>query len=116
MADPLRLAFVRGIHTLIYVVLATSTFVLMFAEMTGAHGWWLWAALALLAAVLHHDRRQARPALMSKSPPALKRAAAILAGFGVVASIWWVVVAQPAHPRVQADGGPAMTEVGAATA
>src|SRR3954468_1519317 len=50
MADPLRLALVRGIHTLIYVVMATSTFVLVFSGMTGAHGWWLWAALGLLAA------------------------------------------------------------------
>jgi hypothetical protein len=48
MSDPLRLAFVRGIHTAIYLVMATSTFVLVFAGITGAHGWWLWAALVLL--------------------------------------------------------------------
>jgi len=48
MADPLRLAFVRGVHTVIYLVMATSTFVLVFAGITGADGWWLWAALALL--------------------------------------------------------------------
>jgi hypothetical protein len=43
-----RLALVRGIHTLIYVVMAASTFVLVYAGLTGSQGWWLWTALALL--------------------------------------------------------------------
>lgn len=38
----------RGIHTLIYVVMAASTFVLVFAGVTGTDGWWLWAAMVLL--------------------------------------------------------------------
>jgi hypothetical protein len=44
-----RLALVRGVHTFIYIVMATSTFVLVYAGLTGAHGWWLWVALTLLA-------------------------------------------------------------------
>lgn len=44
-----RLALVRGIHTLIYLVMAASTFTLLYAGLTGAHGRWLWTAMALLA-------------------------------------------------------------------
>ena len=43
-----RLALVRSIHTLIYVVMAASTFVLVYAGLTGSQGWWLWVAMALL--------------------------------------------------------------------
>ena len=43
------LALIRATHTVIYVVMAGSTFVLVYAGLTGASGWWLWAALALLA-------------------------------------------------------------------
>ena len=43
------LALIRATHTAIYVVMAASTFVLVYAGVTGASGWWLWAALALLA-------------------------------------------------------------------
>ena len=43
-----RLALVRGVHTLIYVVMAASTLMLVYAGLTGAHGPWLWVALALL--------------------------------------------------------------------
>jgi len=46
--DARRLALVRGIHTVIYIVMATSTFVLVYAGLTGSRGWWLWVALALL--------------------------------------------------------------------
>jgi hypothetical protein len=49
MTDAHRLALVRGIHTLIYLVMAASTFVLVFAGITGARGWWLWTAMGLLA-------------------------------------------------------------------
>jgi hypothetical protein len=48
MGNPQRLALVRGIHTLIYVVMAASTFVLVHAGLTGRHGRLLWVALALL--------------------------------------------------------------------
>jgi hypothetical protein len=43
-----RLALVRGVHTFIYIVMATPTLVL-YAGLTGAHGWWLGVALTLLA-------------------------------------------------------------------
>ena len=48
MTDPQRLALVRAIHTAIYIVMAVSTFVLLYAGLTGDRGMWLWAALALL--------------------------------------------------------------------
>lgn len=48
MNNAQRLALVRGVHTAIYIVMAVSTFVLLFAGVTGAEGVWLWAALALL--------------------------------------------------------------------
>lgn len=38
-----RLALIRAVHTFIYIVTATSTFVLVYAGLTGADGWWLWA-------------------------------------------------------------------------
>ena len=44
-----RLALVRGVHTVIYIVMATSTLLLVYAGLTGAQGWWLWVALGLLA-------------------------------------------------------------------
>lgn len=43
------LALVRFVHTAIYVVMAVSVFVLLYAGITGASGWWLWTALTLLA-------------------------------------------------------------------
>ncbi len=43
------LALVRFFHTAIYVVMAVSVFVLLYAGITGSSGWWLWTALALLA-------------------------------------------------------------------
>ena len=49
MTDVQRLALVRGVHTAIYVVMAISTFVLLYAGVTGAQGGWLWVALGLLA-------------------------------------------------------------------
>lgn len=47
--DSRMLALIRWIHTAIYVVMAASTFVLLYAGLTGATGWWLWVALVLLA-------------------------------------------------------------------
>lgn len=43
------LALVRFVHTAIYLVMAMSVFVLLYAGITGAAGWWLWTALTLLA-------------------------------------------------------------------
>lgn len=44
-----RLVLIRAIHTAIYLVMATSTFALVYAGVTGAQGVWLWVALILLA-------------------------------------------------------------------
>lgn len=49
MTDRQRLALVRGVHTAIYLVMAASTFVLVYAGVTGAAGIWLWITLALLS-------------------------------------------------------------------
>jgi hypothetical protein len=49
MTDAQRLALVRSIHTTIYITMAVSTFVLLYAGIIGAQGAWLWAALGLLA-------------------------------------------------------------------
>ncbi|HXQ14264.1 MAG TPA: hypothetical protein VN814_06545 [Caulobacteraceae bacterium] len=48
MTDAQRLALVRSFHTAIYVVMASSTFLVAYAGVTGAHGLWLWPALALV--------------------------------------------------------------------
>jgi hypothetical protein len=42
------LVIVRTVHTAIYLVMATSTFVVLFAGITGATGAWLWLAAALV--------------------------------------------------------------------
>ena len=49
MTDRQRLTLIRTLHTTIYLVMAASTFVLVYAGVSGAHGLWLWVALALLA-------------------------------------------------------------------
>lgn len=48
MRDAQRLGLVRGVHTAIYVVMATSTFVVLYGGVTGARGAWLWVALGLV--------------------------------------------------------------------
>jgi len=48
MTDAQRLALVRGVHTAIYLIMAASTFVLLYAGLTGFTGPVLWVALALL--------------------------------------------------------------------
>jgi hypothetical protein len=48
-ANWLTLQLIRSIHTAIYVVMAASTLLLVYAGVTGATGWWLWSALGLLA-------------------------------------------------------------------
>ncbi|MFN8444996.1 MAG: hypothetical protein U0175_29690 [Caldilineaceae bacterium] len=49
MTDRQLLTLIRTIHTAIYLVMALSTFVLVYAGATGSQGIWLWLALALLA-------------------------------------------------------------------
>ena len=44
-----RLALVRAVHTLIYLVMAACTFVLFYAGVTGRQGAWLRISMALLA-------------------------------------------------------------------
>lgn len=48
MTDNQSLALIRTLHTTIYLVMAVSTFMLLYAGITGAQGVWLWIALALL--------------------------------------------------------------------
>ena len=48
MTDGQRLRLVRAVHTAIYVVMASASFVLLYAGVTGAHGWWLWLAAGLV--------------------------------------------------------------------
>ena len=49
MTHTQRLTLVRSIHTTIYIVMAVSTFVLLYAGIIGSQGAWLWVALGLLA-------------------------------------------------------------------
>lgn len=49
MTDPQRLSLIRAVHTAIYIVMAASTFVLVYAGITGVTGTWLWVAVSLLA-------------------------------------------------------------------
>jgi hypothetical protein len=49
MSSPLTLSAIRATHTAIYIVMAASTFILVYAGVTGQSGWWLWVALGLLA-------------------------------------------------------------------
>lgn len=48
MSDSQALALVRAVHTVIYLVMAAATFVLLYAGITGAEGLLLWIALVLL--------------------------------------------------------------------
>ena len=50
MTDAQRLTLVRALHTVIYVVMAGASLVVLYAGITGAHGPWLWVAAALVAA------------------------------------------------------------------
>src|SRR3954451_22459880 len=49
MIDSQRLTLVRGVHTAIYLVMAVSTFVLLYYGVTGAQGFLLWVVLVLLS-------------------------------------------------------------------
>ena len=44
MTKPQVLAVIRTVHTVIYVVMASCVFLVLYAGITGAHGAWLWAA------------------------------------------------------------------------
>lgn len=48
MSDLQRLPILRGVHTVIYIVVASSIFVILYAGLTGSQGVWLWTALALV--------------------------------------------------------------------
>jgi hypothetical protein len=48
LTDAQRLAAVRAVHTAIYLVMATSVFVVAYGAATGARGPWLWTAAALV--------------------------------------------------------------------
>ena len=47
--NPRRLALVRGLHTAIYAVMASSVFAVFYAGVTGAHGLLFTAAMVLVA-------------------------------------------------------------------
>ena len=49
MTDDQRLALLRAIHTAIYVIMAASTFIVLYAGVTGAQGTWMWLALGLVS-------------------------------------------------------------------
>ena len=42
-------AIIRGLHTIIYGVMAASTMILLYLGVTGRHAAWLWGAAPLLA-------------------------------------------------------------------
>ncbi|MDQ0462694.1 hypothetical protein QO010_000442 [Caulobacter ginsengisoli] len=48
MTDAQRLILVRALHTAIYLVMASSVFIVLLAGITGVHGPWLWIAGALV--------------------------------------------------------------------
>ena len=43
-----RLSIVRAVHTVIYVVMAAATVLVLFAGLTGATGRWLWICMVLI--------------------------------------------------------------------
>jgi hypothetical protein len=49
MTDTQRLTLIRAVHTAIYVVMASSSLIVLYAGLTGAHGAWLWVASGLVA-------------------------------------------------------------------
>lgn len=49
MTDAQRLAPVRTVHTIIYIVMAGSILALFYAGVSGASGSWLWFALGMTA-------------------------------------------------------------------
>ncbi len=49
MTDRQRLTLVRAVHSVIYLVMASASFAMLYAGATGAHGRWLWLACGLMA-------------------------------------------------------------------
>jgi hypothetical protein len=49
MTDSQRLALLRGVHTAIYLVMASASLVVLYAGITGSRGTWLWVAATLVA-------------------------------------------------------------------
>jgi len=43
------LSWVRGIHTTIYLLMASAVFAMLYGAISGAHGPWLWLAISLVA-------------------------------------------------------------------
>ena len=39
---------IRGVHTVIYLVMATATLGILYAGITGAKGTWLWVSMTLM--------------------------------------------------------------------
>lgn len=48
MSNAQALALVRGIHTVIYIVMVVAIGVLLYSGITGYSGLWLWVSLGLL--------------------------------------------------------------------
>lgn len=48
MSDALRLTAVRVLHTVIYLIMAVSALLVLYAGVTGASGPWLWLAVGLV--------------------------------------------------------------------
>ena len=48
MTDAQNLAFVRAVHTAIYVVMSAAVFCVLYAGVTGSRGAWLWGPLAMV--------------------------------------------------------------------
>ena len=48
MTDAMRLSIVRGVHTAIYVIMASSVVAVFFAGLVGTSGFWLFAAVVLV--------------------------------------------------------------------
>jgi hypothetical protein len=48
LTDAFRLAVVRTLHTVIYLVMAGASFVVLYGGVTGRRGAWLWCAAGLV--------------------------------------------------------------------
>jgi hypothetical protein len=49
LIDAQRLVLIRGLHTVIYVVMAGAVFGVLFASIAGVRDWWVWIAASLVA-------------------------------------------------------------------
>jgi len=49
MRELQKLQIIRSVHTVIYIVMAVSTLVLLYVGLSGRSGTWLWIALVLVA-------------------------------------------------------------------